>query len=348
MAAFKELGPRKANDGTVERVILLTDGQADTGNETYGLIKKAMKDVREGISMSCFGYGTDYNEVLLEQLSKDHNGGNYFVDSVGMLSGAFAQELGSLLTCFATGLKLLAAPSVVGELSVASCLNDLPTTDTEVAGRKWFTVDAGDLFYGEKKKLFLRLKCSAKGEPVIDSRPIDINVVYKELGAGAMSEVKHALTPAISFLGDDEVDLKPDQEVGEQVLVLDAARNQIEAKDLADQGEWQLAKEICDKMIENLEKYDTAYTRSYAAVMKESSSGFANGYQRGGLGAKSASTASYTVLRGGRGMSGGLATASMADFSSMAYCSNDLTKGLVDTFTDKKDDKDKKGKKDTK
>ena len=47
-------------------------------------------------------------------------------------------------------------------------------------------------------------------------------------------------------------------------------------------------------------------------------------------------------------MSGGLATASMADFSSMAYCSNDLTKGLVDTFTDKKDDKDKKGKKDTK
>ena len=329
-SAFTVFGARKDGQDVVERVILLTDGQADTSADTYDLVKKALVDSRGDITMSCFGYGADYNEVLLETLSKDYRGGNYFVDDVKMLPEAFAQELGSLLSCYATDIKVSAVSNdlgIVPEDSI-SVLNDMPNSTS--SGK--FEVKAGDLFYGEKKRIFLRIK--TKALPEAKDSPLEIvsvEISSKMVEGGVTEETKH--TPSISFVPEDEVDLEPDAEVAEQVLVMDAAKTQVEAKDLADQGEWQQAKAICDKMIENLDRYGSAYTKSFAAVMKESSSGFESGYARGGMMAKCASTASYTVLRGGRGSSGG----KMKDFAAMAYGTNAMTMSLINDFSD--DDK---------
>jgi uncharacterized protein YegL len=340
--AFKEFGLRKNEEGMVERVILLTDGQADTRDATYDLIKKELKDARKDISMSCFGYGSDYNETLLESLSKDYNGGNYFVDSVKMLPEAFAHELGSLLTCYATELKVSAASANGAKVEVVSVLNDMPSETLEDEGRKWFKVNAGDIFYGEKKRIFLRFKCKSVESPSPNVQILDVNVERRLVGEKELQSTR--FNPVLSFVIPEEVDLTPDPEVAEQVLVMDAAKTQVEAKNLADQGEWQMAKEICDKVIENLEKYGTQYTRSFADVMKESSSGFNRGYRIGGLGAKSASSASYTVLRGGRGMTGGSAGLKMKAFASSAYDSNAVTMSLVDSFADKSGSEENKDK----
>ncbi len=93
---------RNLNSRYVHRVILLSDGLANVGPSTpedLGRLGAAL--IKEGISVTTIGVGTDYNEDLMTRLSQNSDGNTYFVESGRDLPRIFTAELGDVLSVVA-------------------------------------------------------------------------------------------------------------------------------------------------------------------------------------------------------------------------------------------------------
>lgn len=90
-------------EGYVNRVLLLTDGLANAGitdpKEMKKLVEK--KYLEEGIALSTFGLGADYDEDLLTMLAEMGRANYYFIGSPDRIPEIFAKELKGLLSVVA-------------------------------------------------------------------------------------------------------------------------------------------------------------------------------------------------------------------------------------------------------
>jgi Ca-activated chloride channel family protein len=83
----------------VHRVVLLSDGLANVGPSTPAdLARLGAALIKEGISVTTIGIGTDFNEDLMTQLADRSDGNHYFVESGRDLPRIFAAELGDVLS----------------------------------------------------------------------------------------------------------------------------------------------------------------------------------------------------------------------------------------------------------
>ena len=91
----------------IHRIILLSDGLANVGPrmpEDLGRLGAAL--IKENISVTTVGVGTDYNEDLMARLAQKSDGNTYFVESGFDLPGIFAAELGDVLNVVAKKVKV--------------------------------------------------------------------------------------------------------------------------------------------------------------------------------------------------------------------------------------------------
>jgi Ca-activated chloride channel family protein len=91
----------------VNRIILLSDGLANVGPRMpsdLGRLGAAL--IKENISVTTIGVGTDYNEDLMAQLAQKSDGNIYFVESGVDLPRIFAAELGDVLNVVAKKVKV--------------------------------------------------------------------------------------------------------------------------------------------------------------------------------------------------------------------------------------------------
>jgi len=92
----------------VHRIILLSDGLANVGPsspEDLGRLGVAL--IKESISVTTIGVGTDYNEDLMTRLSQNSDGNTYFVESSRDLPRIFTAELGDVLSVVAKKVHLI-------------------------------------------------------------------------------------------------------------------------------------------------------------------------------------------------------------------------------------------------
>jgi Ca-activated chloride channel family protein len=83
----------------VHRVVLLSDGLANVGpSSPADLARLGAALIKEGISVTTIGIGTDFNEDLMTQLADRSDGNHYFVESSRDLPRIFAAELGDVLS----------------------------------------------------------------------------------------------------------------------------------------------------------------------------------------------------------------------------------------------------------
>jgi Ca-activated chloride channel family protein len=86
----------------VNRVILLSDGQANVGpSSAEDLGRLGASLLKEGISVTTIGVGLGFNEDLMTRLAQRSDGNTYFVENSGDLSRIFAAELGDVLNVVA-------------------------------------------------------------------------------------------------------------------------------------------------------------------------------------------------------------------------------------------------------
>lgn len=86
----------------VHRIVLLSDGLANVGPRMpadLGRLGAAL--IKENISVTTVGVGTDYNEDLMAQLAQKSDGNTYFVESGFDLPRIFSAELGDVLNVVA-------------------------------------------------------------------------------------------------------------------------------------------------------------------------------------------------------------------------------------------------------
>ncbi len=90
-------------EGFVNRVLLLTDGLANAGITDPAQIKMLVekKYMEQGVALSTFGLGADYNEDLLTMLAETGRANYYFIDSPDKIPAIFAKELKGLLSVVA-------------------------------------------------------------------------------------------------------------------------------------------------------------------------------------------------------------------------------------------------------
>ncbi len=93
----------------INRVLLLSDGLANEGitkpNEIERIIRS--KNINDGVSISTFGVGNDYNEDLMTAMAETGTGNYYFISNAQDIASIFKKELNGLMDVLAQQTELL-------------------------------------------------------------------------------------------------------------------------------------------------------------------------------------------------------------------------------------------------
>jgi Ca-activated chloride channel family protein len=103
-----ELAAKWVRPGSISRVIVLSDGDANVGPHSYqDLLNIIESRAKAGVALSTIGFGTgNYKDTTMEQLADKGNGNNYYIDSLDAAKRIFAEQLTSTLEVAAKDVKL--------------------------------------------------------------------------------------------------------------------------------------------------------------------------------------------------------------------------------------------------
>lgn len=244
----------------VNRVILLSDGQANVGpsspNELALLGASANK---EGISVTTIGLGLGYNEDLMARLARASDGNHAFAESADALAKIFELELGDVMSV------------VAQEVSVKVRLPDgvrpvqLFNRDGEIHGQEVF-VSFNQLYGGQEKYFLLEVDVSPgrAGEARELAR---VDVSYARMTDGKTMRLAAAQT--VRFDADAaKVARSENRAVMVAAVEALAVRANREAVALRDQGKVQQAKKkLFDNaafLKKNAARYESPRLDSYS------------------------------------------------------------------------------------
>lgn len=99
---------KKYDEQYINRVLLLSDGLANEGITDMQSIKRIVKNYsnRNGITISTFGLGADYNEDLMTTMAEAGMGNYYFINYAEDIAGIFIKELNGLKEVVAKNVEL--------------------------------------------------------------------------------------------------------------------------------------------------------------------------------------------------------------------------------------------------
>ena len=114
-----EIAAQNIKPGTISRVIVCTDGDANVGPHSWEDMLKIIEGrAQQGVTLSTIGFGMgNYKDTAMEQLADKGNGNNYYIDSADMAKRVFSDQLTSTLEVAAKDVKLQVDfdPSVVSQ-----------------------------------------------------------------------------------------------------------------------------------------------------------------------------------------------------------------------------------------
>lgn len=225
--------------GSISRVILLSDGLANVGVTSRGALReRAAMMSEQGVSISTFGVGYDFDEELLAMTAAG-GGGNYeYLGDPERIATALAGE-------FRTASRIAAA-----EVEIIIRLRPGCRFGT-VLGREWrqegdtYVIRLGDLSAGERRTVFASLNVDGErpgrrevGEVAL--RYLDPTTAKRVTAAARQVSLELVRDEALYREGYDKVVQERKAVAQSGVLVQEAAR-------LADQGKKEKAQKLLGK-----------------------------------------------------------------------------------------------------
>ncbi|HEX2899501.1 MAG TPA: VWA domain-containing protein, partial [Bacteroidia bacterium] len=109
------------HSGYVNRVLMLSDGQANVGISDIGSLQNIARNkvTIDNITLSAFGIGLDFNEDLMTGISEYGSGNYYFIHHPSEITGIFQKEIWGLTNVVAQSAELiidLPANAVLGKV----------------------------------------------------------------------------------------------------------------------------------------------------------------------------------------------------------------------------------------
>ena len=222
------------DDRRVNRVILLSDGQANVGpsspNELGRLGAAAAK---QGIAVSTIGLGLGYNEDLMARLAERSDGNHGFAETADDLVALFNAELGDVLSVVAQEVSIkLRLPEGVRALRVLN-------RDGEIHGREVFL--KLNQIYAKQEKYFLvefALPVGTEGKAMVVA---DVDVSYANIVSGTTDRLRNQAR--VAFSKDAALVAQAEnQAVMVEVVEAIAVNTNADAVALRDQGKVQEAE----------------------------------------------------------------------------------------------------------
>ena len=103
-----DLALRNARFGSINRVILCSDGVANVGETgPDAILREVRAHVEEGITLTTVGFGMgNFNDILMEQLANKGNGSYAYVDTLNEAKRIFVENLTGTLQVIARDAKV--------------------------------------------------------------------------------------------------------------------------------------------------------------------------------------------------------------------------------------------------
>jgi Ca-activated chloride channel family protein len=216
----------------INRVLLLTDGQANAGIRDAGqLTDMAREKSNAGIVTTTLGFGANFNEDLLIGMANAGEGHFYYIQSPEDAAGVFGIEMEGLGSLVAQNLEVVLKPAAT--VKVASVLNRYRY---EARGQE-VAVGLGDVYATEPRQLAAELSVtapSAAGPVTLATLVFRAQVVVD----GKVRELKGEV-PILAQLAPaaESAAVLVDQNVLTQTSRLRIARAKDQVIELADKGE---------------------------------------------------------------------------------------------------------------
>lgn len=95
------------SDNTLNRVLLLTDGEPTAGTKDFAsIVGQVAEQKGRGITVTALGFGPDYNEELMAGIARRSGGNYYYIARPELIPEVFRKELDTLMRITARNLRL--------------------------------------------------------------------------------------------------------------------------------------------------------------------------------------------------------------------------------------------------
>ncbi len=234
----------------VNRIILLSDGQANVGpssiSEVAELAKRAAK---KGVAISTIGLGNAYNEDLMTAIASYSDGNHAYVQKSADLEKVFAREFDDVMSVVAQDVEVT--------IRLASNVKPLRLLgrDGEIRGNL-ITVKLNQLYSKQEKYVLLEI-APEKGAKNEEKSLAEVSVRYANLAN--KREEKYQENVRIRY-SDSENDVKSAR-VDEVIVdseIQKAALETERAIKLMDQGKFDEAKKVVKGSKERLKELPAA------------------------------------------------------------------------------------------
>lgn len=214
---------KKKLKGQINRVLLLTDGQANVGeSRSEVLIGDAAGVGKKGTSTTTLGFGSYFQEDLLIGMARNSGGNFYFIQSVDEASEVFDIEMQSLLSLAAANLRVQLVP-------MAGVQADFVTPGPVEGG----AIVLGDVYGSEPRNLAFHLDTTGLAEGTHTLATLKWSYDVSVNGEMQTITGESPLTVTVSASAG-----ALDMETARTVANIRMARVKDEAVDLADKGNY--------------------------------------------------------------------------------------------------------------
>lgn len=220
------------NQEHLNRVILLSDGLANEGETNPDAIASDVNGLaKRGVSTTTMGVGNDYNEDLLEAMSRSGDGNYYYIESPEQLSGIFQTELQGLMATVGHTVSL--GIEQQGDVKVVDVLNDFERN-------RYGRYQLPNLVVGNRIEVVVRLAIPAMKVQAADLCYFRLawDEPQQHVSRQKVRTALHLPVVSSAQLSDFPIN----SEVQQQVARLMAARAKQEAVRNIDQGNYAAAR----------------------------------------------------------------------------------------------------------
>jgi Ca-activated chloride channel homolog len=222
----------------VNRIILLSDGQANVGPQSPAELGQLGSTAAEqGITITTIGLGLGYNEDLMSQLAMRSDGSHAFAETGAELAGIFEHELGDVLSVVAQDIDI--------EIDFADGIEPVRAIGREAAIEDGTAhVKLGQLYAAQSKHVVFEVRVPA-GVAGATRDLAAVDVTYANLVTDKPGARRAAV--GVAFTTDDTaVAAKEDKAVMAAAVELIATDNNDRAVALRDAGNIAEARQLLE------------------------------------------------------------------------------------------------------
>jgi len=230
----------------VNRVVLLSDGQANVGPDSPGALGELGGSLmKDGISVTTIGLGLGYNEDLMVRLARESDGNHSFVENANDLVSIFDREFGEAMSVIAQDVQI--------RIECGAGIRPLRTLgrSSEISGQTVIT-QLNQLYGGQERHLLLEVEVPAH-EPDAIVELASVTATFRDLGTNEQNALRGQAQAKVTA-SREEVAANENKKVVSEFVMQEAAVVNQQAVQLNDQGRVEEARELLKGNIQRLDE----------------------------------------------------------------------------------------------